>query len=180
MIPKTKHGNCDFCPKTNTAVIKRGREYYCIYCAKTQKAKQYMETAKAKIAAQTKGSAPKSEDKDKGALWEWFKLKRTEMKGKCAHCGEKSEKHNDKYFHYSIAHILPKAYFPSVATHVDNWLELCHFGNSCHTNMDNKMLDLMDLNCFDEVVEKFINIYPSIARAERKRIPEVLLQYLDT
>lgn len=107
----------------------------------------------------------------------WFKARRREMTGACAHCGEPSCRDNNEYFRFSIAHLLPKNLFDSVALHPLNWIELCHFGKSCHTNFDNKILDIMDLNCFDTVIERFIAIYPLIDKAERKYIPDVLLQY---
>jgi hypothetical protein len=111
----------------------------------------------------------------------WFADRRKEMIGFCANCGKKSEKHSDKYFKFSIAHILPKAYFKSVATRPDNWIELCFWGdNSCHTQMDNKMLDLVEMSCWNEIVIKFQKIYPHIAPNEKRRIPDVLLQYLGT
>lgn len=113
----------------------------------------------------------------------WFNDRRNEMTGSCAHCGGKSEKNSDKYFKFSIAHLLPKSVnsgLPSVKTHPDNWLELCHFGKSCHTNFDNHMIDIIDLNCFDQVIEKFVKIYPAIALEERRRIPPILLEYLKT
>lgn len=111
-------------------------------------------------------------------LNDWFKERAKEMTGICKHCGSPTQK-GQKNYKCSVAHILPKAYFPSVATHPDNWIELCFWGNSCHTNFDHSMIDIMDLNCFDEVIEKFVRIYPSIAKDERKRIPTVLLQYID-
>jgi hypothetical protein len=46
--------------------------------------------------------------------------------------------------------------------------------------MDNKVLDLTDMNCWDEIVEKFVAMYPFIAKEERKRIPEVLMNYIQT
>lgn len=107
----------------------------------------------------------------------WFKARRKEMVGTCEHCGDPSCRDNNDYFRFSIAHILPKNLFESVALHPLNWIELCHFGKSCHTNFDNKMLDIMDLNCFDTVIERFIAMYPLIDPAERKYIPDVLLQY---
>jgi len=110
---------------------------------------------------------------------EWFKARRKEMKGSCKHCGSKTTKDDDTKYHYSIAHILPKAYFPSVATHKDNWIELCFYNRSCHTNLDNGALDLMDMNCFDEIITKFVSMYPSIAKEERRRIPAILLEYLN-
>jgi hypothetical protein len=112
---------------------------------------------------------------------EFFKQQRPKMTGKCAHCSKPSCKNDDKMFHFSIAHLLPKAYVPSVATNENNWIELCFWGeNSCHTQLDNKILDLTDLNCWDEVVVKFQKMYPLIAPNERRRIPEALLQYLNT
>ena len=116
---------------------------------------------------------------DNDELVAWFKDRRKLMIGKCSHCGNKSMKEDDTKFHYSIAHILPKAYFPSVATHKDNWIELCFYGNSCHTNLDNGSLDLINLNCFDSVIKKFVAIYPSIAKEEKRRIPQVLLNYIE-
>lgn len=110
----------------------------------------------------------------------WFEDRRKEMTGVCSNCGGKSCKDSDVYFKFSIAHLLPKAYFPSVKTHPDNWIELCHFGKSCHTNMDNKMLDLTEMACWDEIVTKFCIMYPHILPNEKRRIPKVLLNYIET
>ena len=114
---------------------------------------------------------------DKEQLWDWFKERRKEMKGVCSNCNNPSSKKDDEKFHYSIAHILPKRLFPSVAAHPDNWVELCFWGNSCHTNFDNSVIDLIDMNCFDEIIEKFIRIYPDIAAEERRKIPQILIEY---
>jgi hypothetical protein len=113
------------------------------------------------------------------ALSRWFLDRRKEMTGRCLHCGGKSCKTDDKYYKHSIAHILPKAYFKSVATHPSNWIELCFWGNSCHTNMDNSMLDLTEMSCWDTIITRFQEMYPSIDAKERKRIPETLLQYIE-
>ena len=102
------------------------------------------------------------------------------MNGKCLHCGNVTTMKDDEKFHFSIAHILPKSLFPSVATHPDNWIELCFWGNACHTNMDQHTLDLIDMNCFDTIIEKFVKIYPNIAKEEKRRIPSVLMEYLNT
>lgn len=109
----------------------------------------------------------------------WFREIQKSMTGKCQNCGGKTEA-NTKHFKNSIAHILPKAYFKSVATHPDNYLELCFYGNSCHTNFDNKMIDIIDLHCFDQVIQKFTRIYPHIAAEEKRRIPPILIEYLNT
>lgn len=112
-------------------------------------------------------------------LEQWFNDRHKEMKGVCKNCGGKTQKGQVNYKN-SVAHILPKAYFPSIATHPDNFIELCFYGESCHTNMDNKTLDLIDMNCFDEIVEKVCKMYPSIAQEERRRIPKILLEYIKT
>jgi hypothetical protein len=110
----------------------------------------------------------------------WFDDRRKEMTGVCANCGAKSCKESDDFFRFSIAHILPKAYFPSVKTHESNWIELCFWGSgSCHSQMDNKMLDLIDMACFDTIITRFVEMYPSVAEKEKRRIPPVLMQYIE-
>lgn len=112
-------------------------------------------------------------------LKRWFEDRRKELTGVCAHCGGRSCKDSDQYWKFSIAHILPKNLFKSVATHPLNYIELCFFNNSCHTNFDNKTLDITDLNCFDTVISRFVSMYPSIDKKERRYIPDVLLQYVE-
>ena len=119
-----------------------------------------------------------SKPKKNADLQQWFEDRHKELTGKCKHCNGKTQKGKDNYKN-SIGHILPKAYFPSVATHPLNYIELCFYGNSCHTNLDNKILDLLDLNCFDEVITKFVQIYPHIDKQEKRRIPQVLLNYIE-
>lgn len=117
--------------------------------------------------------------KDYAELDRWFKERHKEMTGICMNCGGRTEK-DKTHYKCSVAHLLPKAYFKSVATHPDNWLELCFYGQSCHTNFDNKMIDIIDLHCFDTVIQKFVKIYPHIAPEEKRRIPPILLEYLKT
>ena len=148
-----------------------------------EKKKERKKAVKADLAKVNKEISGSDENKEMakgyGELERWFKERRKEMTGKCANCGGMSCKYKDSEYKRSIAHILPKAYFPSVATHEKNWLELCFYGKSCHTNMDNKMLDLTEMACWDEIVTKFCVIYPDIDKKERKRIPEILLQYVE-
>jgi hypothetical protein len=108
----------------------------------------------------------------------WFAERRTEMTGYCANCGGRSCKDNDQYFKFSIAHLMPKNLFKSIKAHPLNWIELCFWDKSCHTNFDNKTLDITELNCYDTVIERFVAMYPEIAAKERKYIPDILLQYV--
>lgn len=117
---------------------------------------------------------------DDEALDLWFEERRKDMTGVCHHCGKKSCKDDNDYFKFSIAHILPKSIFKSVATHPKNFVELCFWENNCHGNLDNSVIDLMDLNCFDEIIQKFVAMYPFIAKEERRKIPQVLMNYVET
>lgn len=114
----------------------------------------------------------------------WFLDRRKEMTGYCLLCNGKTTKDNDKEFKRSIAHLLAKRknMFPSVASHPSNFIELCFYGNSCHTNMDNNMISLEELKMNDRIwnviVAKFKKVYPHIAPNETKNIPEILLQEL--
>lgn len=126
-----------------------------------------------------RGVAP-GEEKS-GKQWEWFLERRPEMTGKCQHCGGETSKFSDEFFYFCVCHILPKSIFPSVATHPLNWIELCFWNNSCHTNSENKSkkFELDKLKCWPEIVRKFKLIYPDVAPSERGKIPEVLLQELE-
>lgn len=117
----------------------------------------------------------------KSDLDSWFEDRRKEMTGKCLFCGGKTEVHNDDTFKNSIAHILPKRknQFPSVACHPDNWVELCFFGNSCHTNFDAGIITwefLADSKEWEVIAGKFLKIYPYINEIEKRNLPEVLLK----
>jgi hypothetical protein len=111
------------------------------------------------------------------SLDEWFKEGDRLSTGKCRHCGGRTCKGDPLYFKHSQAHLLPKRLFPSVATNPLNRIELCFWNNNCHGNYDNGTLDMKDMNCFDEMIEKFIILYPLIDKKERRHIPDVLLQY---
>lgn len=149
-----------------------------IYRIPNKSPKKLKQEAEAKSAL---GNIKDMEGVVKGSteLDRWFEERRMEMSGFCKHCGGLSCKEDDKYFKFSLAHILPKRIFKSVATHPKNWIELCFWSPSCHTNFDNYTLDIIDLNCFDEVIEKFVAIYPDIDKKERKYIPDALLQYVN-
>lgn len=139
---------------------------------------QRARTAKAKPAPKAMENGKMKERDNKENLEQWFKDGDKQSTGKCRHCGGRTCKGDPLFYKHSQAHILPKRLFPSVATHPLNRIELCFWDNNCHGNFDNGTLDLMDMNCFDEIIEKFIAIYPDIAQEERKLIPDILLQYI--
>jgi hypothetical protein len=200
-LPQYATGRC-YCDNCNGATVqgrKVGKNFMCVKTYNTMKTLEQISKAKDrnKVRMLSVGMADKSTytkpvdnklvDNEAAKklrqltdLKKWFEDRRKEMTGRCKHCNGKSCKDSNDFFRHSICHLLPKAYFPSVATHEHNWIELCFWGNNCHGNMDNKMLDLTDMNCFDEIVQKFCIIYPDIAKSERKRIPSILMQYIET
>lgn len=155
---------------------------YNVFSGGFCKIHQYLKPQKEVRAPKDRGlfvrDATPVDDSYQEALNAWFIAREQEMTGTCINCGGKSCKGNPKYVRFSICHILPKSLFPSVATHPDNWIELCFFGKSCHTNMDNKILEMWEMDCWVTIVNKFMLIYPSIAANERKLIPDCLMQLL--
>jgi len=184
-INTTKWGDCTQCSNTNVACVKVKKDLVCTQCNDRNKALIQIKKQKDRnalisdLAHVRKLEVDNKPPKDYAELDRFFKEMQKRMTGKCENCGGKTEAHT-KLYKNSIAHILPKAYFKSVATNENNWLELCFYGNSCHTNYDNKMIDLIDLNCFDTVIQKFTRIYPHIAAEEKRRIPPILIEYLKT
>lgn len=141
-----------------------------VYRIPKKSAKKLKQEAEEKLIAKAAGGSEKER---------WFQARRLEMTGFCKNCGKPSCKDSDEFFRFSIAHILEKAYVRSVATNEFNWIELCFWGdNSCHSQMDNKMLDMTEMSCWHEIVEKFLKMYPSIDLKERKRIPDILRTYI--
>lgn len=172
-----KFGTCSQCGASDVPVAKIGKEFICLMiCNKKNKAKKQVQ--KQKEISSIRSLIGDKNNSGGSELQRWFEARRKEMIGTCKNCTGKTQKYADNYKN-SIGHILPKAYFPSVKTHESNWIELCFYGKSCHTNMDNKMLDLTEMACWDEIVTKFVKMYPSIAKEERRRIPECLMQYVE-
>lgn len=131
------------------------------------------EKKKAQIAA----AKPEAE-----LLEEWFEDRSKEMTGKCVECGEKSCKGDPVYWKFSICHILPKKIFKSVKRHPLNFIELCHFGKSHHNNFDTLGYEWAKEHmpkAWEIIVQRFKIIYPAIVPAERKNIPDILLQELE-
>lgn len=115
-------------------------------------------------------------------LDEWFIERSKEMTGHCVECGEPSTKGNEKYWKFSICHILPKKIFKSIARHPLNFIEWCYFGKSHHTNADNNGFEWIKEHMpisWKIIVHRFKAMYPVIDKSERKNIPDILLQELE-
>jgi len=122
----------------------------------------------------------KAEQPQRAEKSQWFLDRIAESKGRCMECGCSINKNNVTFAIMTVAHVLPKrkGQFPSVATHKDNSLELC-VTNGCHDRYDKTWGDAAQMKVWPLAVKKFLIIYPSIAPAERKNIPDVLMQELE-
>lgn len=68
----------------------------------------------------------------------------------------------------SIAHLLAKAIFPSVAVHEENWIELCWH---CHHDFDSNKITwefIFDSKEGELIKEKLLNVLPMVAPEEQK------------
>lgn len=158
----------------------------------TRKEKKALKQVSDKRRAEIAADKAKSGDTEMDLFFEAM-LKR--CKGKCLFCNaptkniklikvinekwsqeanerawEREQKKMDKI---PIAHLLPKrpiekGGFPSVATHEENWVELCW---ECHTSFDTgkiSWLMLKDSKEWDILKEKLLLVLPMVAEAERK------------
>ena len=106
----------------------------------------------------------------------FFAAMRKRMVGKCLFCSGKTEKDNDEMYRASIAHLFPKrpinqGGFPSIGTNENNWIELCHYNNSCHQNFDSGKITwefIKDSKEWEIIKEKLYLLLPMIAETEKK------------
>ena len=129
------------------------------------KAKKPLKKVSDKKAAEMKAKSGDSE------MDLFFASQRKFMKGKCLFCGADTMKKDDEKFHFSLAHLLPKAIFKSVATHPDILIELCFYNNSCHTNFDNGMITwefIKDSKEWIQIREQLLNVLPMVSPEEKK------------
>lgn len=114
----------------------------------------------------------KNEDFEKKVLW--YKSRRYEMTGVChePNCGNKTNKDSDKYYTWSVCHIVPKSLVPSVAYHVQNWVELCW---QHHYEFDSNFDTAKEMGIFKEAKRKFNQFKHLIPNEELRKVNPHLL-----
>lgn len=140
--------------------------------ARVPKAKAPVKAIKPVSDKKAKQLAEQKKSGESDTVYNFFVEMRPGMTGKCCFCNAKSEKLNDETFHFSIAHLLAKALFPSVATHPDNWIELCYYENSCHHQFDNSRITwemLYDSHEWPMIKDKLLKVLPAVAAQERSQ-----------
>lgn len=92
----------------------------------------------------------------------------------CWETGSKINKEDKRAWQGSVAHVLPKKLFPSVATHPKNYLILQMYGGA-HGQYDSSWHNAQKMKVWPIAVGRFLMIEPDIAPDERKYIPDCLL-----
>ena len=104
--------------------------------------------------------------------YQWYCDRRVEMTNVCIECGNSTRKAHDKYFTWSICHIVPKSLVPSVAMDENNWVELCWLH---HQEFDNTFDKAAAMQCFGEIKQKFQLFKHLIPPQEMRKINPHLL-----
>jgi 5-methylcytosine-specific restriction endonuclease McrA len=114
--------------------------------------KKELQQKKANAAKYASTKLRMSKYKEDTELDMWFRRRRMQMVGYCSECGRSTNKDSEKYFKWSICHIVPKSICPSVAKNYFNWIELCQ---TCHQEFDNTFERASKMKCFHEAKTKF-------------------------
>jgi len=151
--------------KSRAAHIENGRPLKEKKTYKIPK-KSEKRIAKEKEQSETKGSETE--------LQKWYaRIMKTE-KPICWETGNKINTEDKVAWHGSIAHVLPKSLFPSVATHQCNYLILQMYGGT-HGQYDSSWHNAQKMKVWPTAIDRFLMIEPDISADERKYIPDCLL-----
>jgi len=137
--------------------------------------KKYSIPKKSKKKLQEEKEERKQRAGDDTQLVKWYKERQKEMGGNCAECGKLTTTKVYELAIHSICHLLAKrkTVAPSVATHSNNWIELCP---DCHYKFDNSAWeDIAKWKCWPEIKERLQILYGDLADDERRHFPNIAL-----
>lgn len=104
-------------------------------------------------------------DPDKKAQDKWFAAIAKEKAGECK-CWECGRHVPDGFVKCATAHIMPKAAFPSVATHPLNYLIL---SASCCHDKSHKVETFRKMKIFGEAVDRFLQFEHLLTKEEKAK-----------
>ena len=104
----------------------------------------------------------------------WYQKRIQYAKRICENCGNDLSNYTPKDFHASIAHILPKSLFTSVATNKYNYLIL-GIWCGCHSNYDSSWLKASTMAAFTIAKGRFSLFRKDIDQEEIRKIPSLFL-----
>lgn len=169
------------CIDCNDGILKPTIAGRCkAYHYKNYRAKKTLEKQKEKSKFRSLIQSPGNKKvlEEKGIIKDnsldlFYRLRREEMKGKCSEpgCYATTNKMSDKYFKWSICHIVPKSTIPSVSTNQFNWIELCW---QHHSEMDASFEKQSKMKCFHEIKRRFELFKENIPNDEMRRVSPYL------
>jgi hypothetical protein len=127
--------------------------------------------------SEKKKQAQASKGKEQTELQLWYEEIMNREDAICWETGKPIDKRNKLAWRGSIAHVLPKNLFKSVATHPMNYLILSMF-DGAHGTYDSSWEKASKMGVFGEAVERFLIMYPFIAGSEKRLIPDQFLKHL--
>lgn len=125
-----------------------------------------------KVAAKENNAMVSTGEAPKTILDRWFNDRRMEMEGYCRECARKININDERFYRWSICHIVPKSLVKSVATHENNWIELCQLH---HQEFDATFDKAAKMMVFGEVKQKFNTFKHLIPPEELRRVNPHLL-----
>lgn len=140
--------------------------------------KQYKIPAKSKKRSEKEAKEKAERGADPTALQKWYDNIMKREEAVCWETGQTIDKKDKVAWHGSIAHVLSKSLFPSIATHPSNYLILSMYGGA-HGQYDSSWENAQKMKVWKEAVDRFLMIEPDIAQEERRRIPECFLKALE-
>jgi len=178
IIPQTKIGDCCLCNATNTMVVKRQKDLYCLSCKRKIDTKKQVQKANERFKVRSLANTQNSISPEQVSLEKWFeKIKQKHSSGLGAVCMECGAYIPQQYMRHATAHLLPKKNFLSVATHELNYLIL-GAGCGCHVRTDR--LDLfVKMKVWPEAARRIKIMMPLLPFDELKYISSQLLAELD-
>lgn len=115
----------------------------------------------------------------KSDLVKWYEKIMQNEPGKCWETNERINKQDKLGWHGSIAHILCKKNFPSVATHPQNYMILSMW-NGSHANYDSSWERAASMKVWPYALKIIITVLlPLLPSEEKRHLPDVVLQEID-
>jgi hypothetical protein len=144
---------------------------------------------KVSLKKQVEDKAAKSNlNGDDTEMQKWYEAIMTKEKGQCWETFDWIDKYEDvivdgevtatKFsmgWHGSIAHVLPKGLFGSVATHPQNYMILKMWGGT-HGQYDSNWENASKMKVWKHACKIFNILYPLLTQEEKSKLPEIIIQ----
>lgn len=111
-------------------------------------------------------------------LQKWYSRIMKKEDAVCWETGEKLNKNDKIGWHGSIAHVLPKSVFPSVATHPLNYMILSMW-NGSHANYDSSWAKAQSMKIWPIARDRIVMMEPDLTEEERRKLPDFVREYIN-